>query len=751
MRRLTLRGLLAHRVRLAATLLAVVLGVGFVAGTYVLTDTLRQAITGEVDQSQAGVAVVVTGRSAQATTSGPAAFGTGGRTRAPGHGGPGGGGAGGGRRRRRGGRPGGGRPARRGAAPHQRAPRPSRLSVGTVPGLRALTLRRGRFPAGPGQAVLDAATAARDHVVPGDRLRVSGAGTGRSVRVVGLVGYGSSGSLAGATIVGLTLPAAQAVVGQPGRLDEVAAAAYPGVAPAALRARVAGALGPGFKVETEQQAVAAATTAVDRGFNVFSDVLLVFAGVALFVAVFLIFNTFSILLAQRARELALLRCLGALRRQLVATVLGESLAIGAVASALGVGVGVLLAVGIRSLLSSFGIDFPSTAPVLELRTVVVSMVVGVAATMGAALVPAVRGSRTPPVAAMRDDVPVDAGRPAPYRLAVGILLAVAGVAVVVAALHAGGGRSGSAATRAEAVGAGLALGFLGMSALVPLVASPLAAVLGWPFAVLRGVPGRLGRRNAMRHPRRTASTAAALMIGLTLVTTIAVFARSVQASTDAALQQGLHAGVVVTPQGTSALSASVTGRLAALPQLRTVAGLESEHVRIELPARRRRRPVPDGRGHRHRGGGLRPRRLHHAGGRPAGRGPRRRRGRHHGRGRRAGTSTWARRCRWGRPRWRGTGSRWPPSSTTPRGSPATSCSRRPAWRSCSRTPRRRSTWCWPGRRRGWAWRRPWRRRTGPWPASRRPRCGRRPSSSPAPTGSSSRWSAWSPPCWGWRW
>ncbi|MGH9093169.1 MAG: FtsX-like permease family protein, partial [Acidimicrobiales bacterium] len=135
-----------------------------------------------------------------------------------------------------------------------------------------------------------------------------------------------------------------------------------------------------------------------------------------------------------------------------------------------------------------------------------------------------------------------------------------------------------------AVGAGLALGFLGMSALVPLVATPLAAVLGWPFAALRGVPGRLGRRNAMRHPRRTASTAAALMIGLTLVTTIAVFARSVQASTDAALQQGLHAGVVVTPQGTSALSASVTGRLAALPQLRTVAGLESENVRIELPA-----------------------------------------------------------------------------------------------------------------------------------------------------------------------
>lgn len=584
MRRLALRGLLAHRVRLAATLLAVVLGVGFVAGTYVLTDTLRQAITGVVDQSQAGVAVIVQGRSAQRSSAAPGELGTGGRT-VPGAtvarvaavagvaaadgvvAGPvavdG---------------PGGERLSTTGTTSLA-------LSVGTVPSLRVLTLRQGRFPTGPGQAVLDAATAARDHVAVGDGLRVAGAGAGRSVRVVGLVGYGSSETLAGATIVGLTLPAAQAVVGQPGRLNEVTAAAAPGVPAAVLRDRVAAALGPGFEVETEQQAVAADTAAVDRGFDVFSDVLLVFAGVALFVAVFLIFNTFSILLAQRARELALLRCLGALRRQLVATVLGESLVIGVVASAVGVGVGVLLALGIRALLSSFGIDFPATSPVLEGRTVVVSLVVGVAATVGAALVPAVRGSRTPPVAAMRDDLPVDAGRPAPTRLVTGTLLVVLGVVVVVAALHAGGGRSGSAATRAEVVGVGLALGFLGMSALIPLVAAPLAAVLGWPFAVLRGVPGRLGRHNAMRHPRRTAATAAALMIGLTLVTTIAVFARSVQASTDAALQQGLHADLVVTPQGTSALSSSVTGRLAALPQLRRVAGLESENVRIELSSR----------------------------------------------------------------------------------------------------------------------------------------------------------------------
>jgi putative ABC transport system permease protein len=581
--RLALRGLLAHRVRLVATLLAVVLGVGFVAGTYVLTDTLRQAITGVLDQSQSQVSVVVTARSADATSTAPGAFGSGGVTLpddavariavVPGVAaadgvvagpvsvtGP------------------GGRSVSVGGSVTLA------VSVGTVDRLRMLTLRGGRFPTGPGQAVLDSSTAARAHVVLGDRLRVAGVGSARTVRVVGLVGYGTSESLAGATIVGMNLTETQAVIGQPGRLNEVVVAAAPGVDSTRLQSRLATALGPSDRVETEQQAVAADISAATKGLNVFSDVLLVFAGVALFVAVFLIFNTFSILLAQRARELALLRCLGALRRQVVLSVLGESLAIGLLASALGVGVGVALALGIRSLLSSFGIDFPTIAPVVEVRTVVVSLVVGVVATIGAALVPAVRGSRIPPVAAMRDELPVDVGRPAPLRLATGTILVVLGVVVVVAALHAGGGGSGGAAGRAEVVGAGLALGFLGLSALVPLVARPLAGVLGWPFSRSGGVAGRLGRQNAMRHPRRTASTAAALMVGLTLVTTIAVFARSVQASTDASLQSGLHADFVVTPQGTNALSAGVGARLASSPALRQVAVLESEQVKIELPS-----------------------------------------------------------------------------------------------------------------------------------------------------------------------
>ncbi|MGO9456900.1 MAG: ABC transporter permease, partial [Acidimicrobiales bacterium] len=413
MLKLTVRGLVAHRVRLAATAVAVMLGVGFIAGTYVLTDTLRTAITGVINQSQTDVAVIVQGRAA-ATTGGQSATAVGGVTitqdtvdrvagvagvaAADGHSvgqvavyGP---------------------DRRSVAAPG--APGLA-FSVGTVPSLRPLTLRRGSFPAGPGQAVLDVATAARAHLGLGQRVEVTGPGAVRTFRLVGLVGYGDADTLAGATIVGLTLDETQTVLGTPGRVDEVVASADPGVTPEALAGRVAAALGPGFRVQTQRQAIAAATSSIDKGFAVFGDVLLVFAGVALFVAIFLIFNTFSILLAQRARELALLRCLGATRLQLVAAVMGESAAVGVAASAVGLGVGVVLALGIRRLLSSVGIDFPGTPPVLEARTVVVSLVVGTVATVGAALLPGLRGSRTAPMAAMRDVLPGDAGRPAPYR------------------------------------------------------------------------------------------------------------------------------------------------------------------------------------------------------------------------------------------------------------------------------------------------------------------------------------------------
>jgi putative ABC transport system permease protein len=573
---------MAHRVRLVATAVAVTLGVGFVAGTYVLTDTLRAAITGAIGHSQTGTAVVVTPRSVVSTFANASGLGNHGLSLAdatvgrvasvPGVEAADGMAVGTATVRGPGGR------SLPNAVSLQLV-----FSVGNVASLQALTLRHGRYPEGPNQADLDATTAGRDHIGIGQTITVAGVGAARRYRVVGIVGYGTAGSLAGATIVGLTLPEAQAVLGEPGRLYDVVASAEPGVTPGVLARRVSAALGSGYKVETEAQAVAATTSAVDRGLSIFGDVLLVFAGVALFVAVFLIFNTFSILITQRTRELALLRCLGANRRQLVTAVLAESVAVGLVASAVGVGVGVLLAIGLRSLLTAAGVDFPSVTPVVELRTVVVSLVVGTVATAGASLVPAWRGSRTAPVAAMRDEPAVDADRRAPLRRVIGAVLVVAGAISVVYALHAGGGRAGHAGTRAEAAGFGLLVGFLGLSALVPLVVRPLAGAIGWPLSAVGGVPGKLGRSNAMRHPRRTASTAAALMIGLTLMTSIAVLAHSVEASSDASLRSGLHADLVLTANGASALSPSVAARIAAVPQVTDVAALVSGTAAIELP------------------------------------------------------------------------------------------------------------------------------------------------------------------------
>jgi len=201
--------------------------------------------------------------------------------------------------------------------------------------------------------------------------------------------------------------------------------------------------------------------------------------------------------------------------------------------------------------------------------------------MAAALLPAWRGARTAPVGAMHDEPAVDSERPAPLRLVSGLAMVLVGVGAVVAALRADGARSAGASTRADVAGIGLVLGFLGLAAMVPFLVRPLAGSIGWPLARFMGVPGKLGRSNAMRHPRRTASTAAALMIGLTLVTGIAVLARSVQSSTDATLEEGLHAALILSPSNTPALSPAVASHVSAVPGLEDVAALSSGQVRIE--------------------------------------------------------------------------------------------------------------------------------------------------------------------------
>lgn len=605
MYRIALRGLLAHRARLLATTLAVVLGVGFVAGTYVLTDTLRAAITGIVGQSQRNIAVVVQGRSATAKYD-KGQFGNAGITIAS------------------------STLARvlrvegvasadavafgpvevynsQGKQLGGHTSLSLVLSVGSVAQLRSLSLVKGRFPTARSsdQAVIDAYSASRFHIGVGQEIKVAGVARSQDMAVVGIVEYGSAKSLAGATIVGVSLPAAQKLLGQPGRIFEVVASGASGVPPSTLAKRVRNALGPSYEVQTQSQAIAAATATIDNGFSVFGDVLLLFAGVALFVALFLIFNTFSILLAQRSKELALLRCIGANRTQILSSVMLEALSVGVFASSIGLGLGVLLALGLRDLLSYFGVSFPPTAPVVEPRTVVISLLAGTFATIVAATLPAVRTARISPLAAFREEPAVDLARTTLARLVIGVLLALAGAVIVAIALHdagaasqAGAGAStsahggsasaagvggNSAARRAEMAALGLGVGFVGVVALVPMAVSPIVRAIGWPFATLRGVPGLLGRRNAMRHPRRTAATASALVIGLVLVTTIAVFAQSVEVSTDASLSSNIFAPVVVSSSGIQGFGPQVGRALLGARGIASVATLMRGHAYLDTP------------------------------------------------------------------------------------------------------------------------------------------------------------------------
>jgi putative ABC transport system permease protein len=278
------------------------------------------------------------------------------------------------------------------------------------------------------------------------------------------------------------------------------------------------------------------TSSVDQALSFFSTALLVFAFISLFVGAFTILNTFSIIVGQRTRELALLRIVGASRRQIFRSVLGEAAIVGLVSSLIGIGLGVLAAIGLEALLRGFGITLPTGPPVFEVRTIVVCLLVGVGVTVVAAISPARRAVRIPPVAAIGDHL---GGDDVSFRrrFAWGATLAVLG------AVALGIGLSKPAI---QLVGLG-ALGiFIGVAMLAPAVARPLASVIGRPLARLLGVSGKLGRENSMRSPRRTAQTASALMVGLALVSAIAVFGASASRSATSSIDNALSADIIIS-------------------------------------------------------------------------------------------------------------------------------------------------------------------------------------------------------------
>jgi putative ABC transport system permease protein len=557
----TLKGLLAHKVRLALTALAVVLGVGFVVGTYVLTDTMNRAFDDLFRVINKGVAVQVQAVP-KFTATGPGGQDAGTPERVPGSlvdrikQVPG-------VRTAEGTLAGyaqlvakDGKAVTTGGAPT--------LGVSTVtdPELSGTTVRAGRRPQTAGEIAIDAHTAQKYGFQLGDRVKVLLQGPPTEATIVGIFGFGSADNLGGATLVAFDSQTAQVALNGGGNYDTIDVAARPGVVPTDLRDRIQQILPSGVEAKTGAEAAQASANDIKKALSFFNIALLVFAGISLFVGAFIIFNTFSILIAQRTRELALLRALGASPAQVRRSVMAESLIVGVVASAIGIVAGLGIAVGLKGLLRAFGIVLPTASTAVLPRTIIAALIVGVGTTVVSAVAPAMRASRVPPLAAIREAQPAEYRRSARRTLTGGIITLL-GIGVLSLGLFAGKG--------AASVGFGAALVFFGVAVLSPLVAGPMARAIGAPLPRISGVSGKLGRENAMRNPRRTASTAAALMIGLGLVSFVSIFAASIKASSTVALEQTLKADYIVSSPQFQGFSQDIAHQLQASAAFSSVA------------------------------------------------------------------------------------------------------------------------------------------------------------------------------------
>jgi putative ABC transport system permease protein len=566
--RAALRSVLARKVRLLLTGLSVVLGVGFMAGTYVLTDTMTRAFNAVFETGYAPIDVVV--RSSNTFTAQTSAL-------------------------------------------EERDPMPESVlpAVQSVPGVatadgdvlgyaqivdpetgkvigtlgpptaasawypgNGFTLKPGGSPPhGPDQVVIDAATAAAHHIAIGDRVRILFEGEPGRFEVVGLAGFGDADSLLGATWALFDLPTAQAVLGREGKLDSISVVADNGVSPLQLQRAISAVLPRGVEALTSATVVDEQQDNVSTGLGFLRTAFLIFAFVALFVGAFIIFNTFTIIVAQRTRELALFRAIGASGRQVMTSVVVEAFVVGVVSAALGVVVGIGIAIVLKGLLSATGLDIPSSGTVLLPRTVIVSLIVGTVITVAAAVVPARRAARVAPIEALREaqDRP---GRSLRFRLVSGIIVLAFGVGPLAYGLFA------KPDNGLQLVGVGVALTFIGIAMLTPLIARPVASALGLPVRAT-GVPGKLARENAMRNPRRTAATASALMIGLGLVVFVAIFGASARASTESVLDRTLKADFILSSPTFTGFSTAAADAMRPVPGVATVSQMRQAEVHIK--------------------------------------------------------------------------------------------------------------------------------------------------------------------------
>ncbi|HEY3187174.1 MAG TPA: FtsX-like permease family protein, partial [Solirubrobacteraceae bacterium] len=359
--------------------------------------------------------------------------------------------------------------------------------------------------------------------------------------------------------------------------DQIQVAGAPGTTPEALTRTLRAKVGHDAVVRTGEEEARHQSDQIRDNLGFLNTALLAFAGISLFVGAFIIFNTFSITVAQRMREFALLRTLGASRGQVLGSVLTEGFVLGVLGSLVGLGLGVLTAVGLRALFKAVGVDLPSSGSVVETRTIVVSLVVGVVVTVVSTLVPALRATRVVPVVALREGAVTTPHGPSRKLTALAVVLTTIGVVLMCLGLFVANGENAALSL----MGGGAAATFLGVALLSPFLVRPLASLVGRPLERISGITGRLARENTTRLPGRTASTAAALMIGVALVTFASIFAAGARETINRAVDQNLTAQLVVqSDDGFSGFPPAAVRRLSRAPAVESASPIRFSQAEI---------------------------------------------------------------------------------------------------------------------------------------------------------------------------
>ncbi|GHG77349.1 ABC transporter permease [Streptomyces griseocarneus] len=561
--RTALRNVLAHKARLLMTVLAVMLGVAFVSGTLVFTSTISDAYQKSSEKGFTGVDVAIEPHRKSGDDDNPGRL-----------------------------------PQLSQRLLDRAAKVPGAAgATGSVNGFAAIAdkkgkltgegfsssganyypgadgkdprypLKSGRAPKGAGEIALDARTAERAGYKVGDTVRMSVDGPVLTQKLTGVFTTDDGNVSAGGSLALFDTPTAQKLYGNPGEFSRIDVKAAAGTSQAALKASVEKILPKDAEATTAKELAEEQSRIISQSMDGMRTSLLVFAGIALFVGIFIIANTFTMLVAQRTKELALLRAVGASRRQVTRSVLIEAFVVGSVAGVTGLLAGIGIGAGLRALISGTGATVPDGPLVIAPSTILVSLGVGIVVTMLAAWLPGRRAAKIPPVAAMNSVHAVATTKSLVVRNSIGGVLTALGAAVVLTA----------GSSTMMGLGAGLVL--IGVFVLTPLLSRPVIAASA-PVLRLFGMPGKLARQNAVRNPRRTAATASALMIGLTLITGLTVIAGSVQQAIDKMATGSLKADYVVSMASMTPLSTDVEKKLSAHPDVTAASPLRSSPARI---------------------------------------------------------------------------------------------------------------------------------------------------------------------------